>query len=465
MKFKTFGGLEFLIKEDYIFDKKTRKTFDVILKPVFDYLGIGNARLWLLINKTNLKIVYGFTNKGFIPKKDYQTIYDTTEQDKDILMINLLKKNPAKFDEEYTKRIFSKTGANFEEIKKKITTERLEGKIKPKFFIGKRKNHLQWVYEEQEPIQICDNPSHLLTLKAKGIIYGNLNEHGIYIRTREERLLEVWKKNKKLQKQYKNFSRFYYAGAFPLYITEDHKKIGLGILEVDELEDIISGPTKPIDKTKFNWAFDIINNTITPISLAQFVDTKNEDFLRYMAESLKKVSDLKDYYGGEHSERVRTYSLIVGKALYSIGKLNKKRLFNLELASMLHDIGKLAIKENILRKQTILTKEERKIMQQHPLYAKKILSSMKHFKNLIPIIISHHERYDGKGYPKHKKREEIPIESRIIALADTLDAITFGRPYRDIRSRDDAIKEIKKGRGTQFDPYIADIFIKAIQEV
>ncbi len=465
MEFKAFKDLEFKINKNYIVDKMPEETFDIILEPVFNYIGIGNARLWLLVNDTDLKIVYGFNKRGHIPKEDYQITYKTTDKDIDRDMIELLEKEPKKFDEEYASRISLKTGKDYQDIKKRIAKERLEGKIKIDHFINKRKNHLQWVYENLEPIQVCYNPSHILTLKAKGIIYGNKNEHGAYIQTREERLRKVWEKNKELQKQYYNFSRFFYAGAFPLYISENNQKIKLGILEVDELEDIIGGPTKPLLKSKFNWAFNIINNTITPISLTQFTDDKNDDFLIYVANSLKKVSDFKDYYGGEHSERVRVYSLMAGKILLSIGKLDKKSLFRLELASMLHDVGKLGINEHILRKETMLTKEERKLMQQHTVYGKKILQSMKHFKDLIPIVMHHHERYDGKGYPGERKGKDIPLESRIIALADTFDAITFGRPYRDIRSKNDAIKEIRLNSGTQFDPEIAEIFIKAVQEI
>jgi hypothetical protein len=169
MKFKLFNGIEFETLKDYKVSNSTEETYDIILKPIFDHIGIGNARLWLLTSKNILKIVYGFGPTR--NDENYDLTYKTTEKYRDKYMIKLLQTNPEKFDREYSKRVYLKTGENQEKIQNRVNKERLEGKITAKSFEIKRKNHLQWVYENQEKIQICLNPSQLITLRAKGVIY------------------------------------------------------------------------------------------------------------------------------------------------------------------------------------------------------------------------------------------------------------------------------------------------------
>jgi HD-GYP domain-containing protein (c-di-GMP phosphodiesterase class II) len=240
-------------------------------------------------------------------------------------------------------------------------------------------------------------------------------------------------------------------------------------LEFDDLTKIIKDPTRPLPEQEFSWAFDIVNNTMPPILLTQLTNNKNNSFLKYVATSLKKVSDLKDYHGGEHSERVKILSLMVGKALQNEGKFSKKDLSNLELAAMLHDIGKLAIPEKILRKRGKLNEEERQIIEKHPTNSVKILLSMRHFDNLVPFVLSHHENFDGTGYPRHLSGESIPLISRIIRIADAFDAMAYGRPYQSLIQKKEAIQEIKKYSGKnkkiQFDPYLSNLFIKVVQTI
>ena len=262
MEFELFDGLKFDIKRDYVVSNSTRETYDIIIKPIFDHIGIGNARLWLLTSKKIMKIVYGFGPTR--NEEDYDLRYNTQEKYRDEEMISLLRENPSKFDIKYAKRVCSKTGESYKEVKKRVRKQRLEGKITEDSFVIKRKNHLQWVYETQKKVQICDNPSQIITLRAEGVIYKE-KENGVYIKTRKERLIEKWKRDKELRRQYVDFPRFFYSGAFPLYIQENDKKINLGILEFDDLTKIIKDPSQPLPEQEFSWAFNIVNNTIPPI--------------------------------------------------------------------------------------------------------------------------------------------------------------------------------------------------------
>ncbi len=132
----------------------------------------------------------------------------------------------------------------------------------------------------------------------------------------------------------------------------------------------------------------------------------------------------------------------------------------LKIISNLHDIGKIAINDKILNKPGKLTNEEWDEIKRHPEIGYRILSSIPEYARIAEDILSHHENYDGKGYPRGLKGEEIPIRARIIALADAYDAMISDRPYRKGMSHLDAIKEIKRCRGMQFDPNVTDIFLK-----
>jgi HD-GYP domain-containing protein (c-di-GMP phosphodiesterase class II) len=129
----------------------------------------------------------------------------------------------------------------------------------------------------------------------------------------------------------------------------------------------------------------------------------------------------------------------------------------------LHDIGKIGVPDNILLKPGALTKKEWEIIKRHPIYAVNILKHVPRLKPIIPIIYHEHERYDGKGYVDGIKGDNIPIESRIIAVADAYEAMTSNRPYRKALSDNKAISRIKDGSGTQFDPKVVKAFLKIIK--
>ncbi len=156
----------------------------------------------------------------------------------------------------------------------------------------------------------------------------------------------------------------------------------------------------------------------------------------------------------EHAMRIASLCREIGQVL----DLPQKSLDNLQLFSMLHDIGKIGIEDRILNKPGKLTDEEWIIMKRHPEIGFRIVMSAPELEEIAQLVLSHHERWDGKGYPRGLKGEEIPLVSRILSVVDAFDAMTEDRVYRKAMSREDAVAEIRRNSGTQFDPTIVEIF-------
>jgi putative two-component system response regulator len=178
-------------------------------------------------------------------------------------------------------------------------------------------------------------------------------------------------------------------------------------------------------------------------------------------KSISSALDAKDTYTHGHSMRVTLYSLILANQMEN---QTEDFLEEIETAGLLHDIGKIGVPENILCKPGKLTDEEFEIMKNHPGQGKKMLNGIKKLNAVAEWLSTHHERWDGRGYPLGLKAEEIPLTARIIAIADTYDAMTSSRSYRKALSHEIAFNEIKNCAGTQFDPDMVDIFIKSQEE-
>ncbi len=161
----------------------------------------------------------------------------------------------------------------------------------------------------------------------------------------------------------------------------------------------------------------------------------------------------------EHAERLGQLSKSIGEML----NLPQKNLVELELFSMLHDIGKVGIDDHILNKPGKLTEEEWAVMKKHPEIGYRIAMSSPELEPIAEYILSHHERWDGKGYPLGLKGENIPLLARILAVADAYDAMTEDRVYRKALTKQDALGEIERNAGTQFDPFIAQKFIQSMK--
>jgi len=182
---------------------------------------------------------------------------------------------------------------------------------------------------------------------------------------------------------------------------------------------------------------------------------------RLLLSSIKALAnaiEARDVYTRGHSERVTEFSVRLAQAI----KMDKNALEKLRYAALLHDIGKIKIREDILNKPGRLTDEEFKIVRLHPVFGARILEPVEEFREIIPYIFHHHERYDGKGYPHGLAGEDIPLTSRILAIADSFDAMTSDRPYHRQMSTEDAVEELKSNSDTQFDPRLVRIFNEII---
>lgn len=173
-----------------------------------------------------------------------------------------------------------------------------------------------------------------------------------------------------------------------------------------------------------------------------------------------KTIELKDHYTGEHVEKTVQFATDLARAL----GLPREEIELVKQAAMLHDLGKIGISENILLKKGKLTKGEFEQIKKHPQIGADIIRPIQVLHGLIPYISYHHERWDGKGYPAGIKAEEIPIGARIIAIADVFQALISDRPYRKAYSKAEAVRIIKDGAGSQFDPRIVAVFLKVLQK-
>jgi HD-GYP domain-containing protein (c-di-GMP phosphodiesterase class II) len=195
------------------------------------------------------------------------------------------------------------------------------------------------------------------------------------------------------------------------------------------------------------------------IKNATLYDEQQQTYLNTI-QALVSAIEASDSYTKGHSERVTRYSVEIGSRL----NLSADRLQVLERAAILHDIGKIGIDLSLLHKEGILTPGDIKELQQHPTIGMHILEPIEFLLDVRVCIGQHHERFDGMGYPNRIKKDDQLIEARILAVADSFDAMTSDRPYRKALSLDIAINELHENAGTQFDPEIVEIFTKILSE-
>jgi len=188
---------------------------------------------------------------------------------------------------------------------------------------------------------------------------------------------------------------------------------------------------------------------------SDLVDQQRSLFLSTV-KSLVSAIDAKDEYTRHHSTRVTEFTLKIAAKM----NFSEKETSDLELAALLHDVGKIAVPENILNKPGKLTDEEFALIKEHPARGESILRPVIELKDIAHVVRAHHEHYDGTGYPDGLKGREIPLGARIMAVADTYDSITSERPYRKAASHRYAVKEIIRCSGAQFDPEVVEHFLE-----
>jgi HD-GYP domain-containing protein (c-di-GMP phosphodiesterase class II) len=176
--------------------------------------------------------------------------------------------------------------------------------------------------------------------------------------------------------------------------------------------------------------------------------------------ALSAAVEEKDPYTRGHSDRVTKYSVIIARAL----GLDERTVETISISGLLHDVGKIGIDDKILKKPGFLTPEEFEIMKQHPVKGFNIMKTIEQMRNVLPGLRSHHEQWDGNGYPDRLKGEEIPMIARLIAVADTLDAMTTNRPYQEALTFEFAVEKINKNVGVKYDKNVVAAFNRAIEE-
>lgn len=232
-----------------------------------------------------------------------------------------------------------------------------------------------------------------------------------------------------------------------------HKDRLIGVLQVLNKID------QPFNEYDAELLKALSNQVAVAIENARLYSELRETFYETVF-ALADTIEKRDPYTGGHTRRVMEYSIAIGEEM----GLNRDEIEKLKLSAILHDIGKIGIRDSVLLKEDKLTNEEFEIIKKHTIYGDEILGHLKRLEEISPGVKYHHEKYDGTGYPEGLKGEQIPLIARIIAVADTFDAMTTDRPYRKGLSFETAMEELKRKAGTQFDPHVVESFIRAFQK-
>jgi diguanylate cyclase (GGDEF)-like protein/PAS domain S-box-containing protein/putative nucleotidyltransferase with HDIG domain len=188
-------------------------------------------------------------------------------------------------------------------------------------------------------------------------------------------------------------------------------------------------------------------------------DQMRGTYMEY-TNALVKAVDAKDPFTREHSQNVSACAVEIGRAM----GLSDGDVEIVKYAGLLHDVGKIAVNQDILVKKEPLTREEFDLLKKHPVIGVNILKDIRFLEKEIPIILHHHERFDGKGYPHGLKGREIPLGARIVAVADAFDAMTSGRGYKDKVPFESVLAELRRGSGSQFAPEVIDVFVELLEK-
>lgn len=199
-----------------------------------------------------------------------------------------------------------------------------------------------------------------------------------------------------------------------------------------------------------------MGNCKVELDRSEIIDTNNiitpdNELYHEFVECISSALDARDPYTGDHSRRVSDTATLLAKML----GLSDDEIQEIHIAAHLHDIGKIGIPDSVLLKPGRLDDEEWKMMKRHPQIGADILAKSPRFSRISTIILHHHERYDGKGYPFGAKEQEIPLGSRIIAVCDSIDAMASARAYRKALPLDTVYEEIEKNIGLMYDPDVA----------
>ena len=233
------------------------------------------------------------------------------------------------------------------------------------------------------------------------------------------------------------------------------------LLKPFDKDDVLMVVEKGLKKRRANKGLKLERDILLDRAsyLEEQVNSARQNIMNYYEGTVKALNltiDAKDHYTYNHSSRVAKLSSLLGE---SFG-LQQKSIKEIEHAASIHDIGKIGIEESILKKKGRLTSDEYEEMRKHPEIGVRIVQAIPFLEEAIPVILYHHERYDGKGYPEGIKAGQIPLSARIVGVADAVDAMMSARPYRDALTLQNVFDELRDNSGTQFDPEIVDIIMK-----
>ncbi|CDG02333.1 diguanylate cyclase [Clostridium chauvoei] len=223
--------------------------------------------------------------------------------------------------------------------------------------------------------------------------------------------------------------------------------------------DLIKSADDALYRAKFFYKNRVEAYTSILDEIKKDIDEKDIELVTSI-KTLISIINAKDRYTYAHCERLVFYSRLLADEL----NLNQREKNILVHGAYMHDIGKINISKDILIKKMPLTKEEWELLKQHPQNGVDIIKSVKSLESVIPLILYHHEKYDGTGYPANLKGEEIPYLARILTVIDSFDAMTSTRPYNKQKTYEEAIIELEKYKNIQFDPKIVDCFIEVLKE-
>ncbi|MDX2480261.1 MAG: HD domain-containing protein [Desulfuromusa sp.] len=321
-------------------------------------------------------------------------------------------------------------------------------KVEQGFSVKKVLHDGLFCYEFEAPINFADN-------KVGDVIVG-LKADSLLQARKEARSKTLWIAILALG--------FGAAGTLVLasFLTAPIKRLAAGVSRVKSGEKQVE-----IKITSRDELGELTNsfNEMSKVILTQKESLENyaldlEESYTSMVRILAAALDARDKYTLGHSARVAWLSLLIGTKL----GLSEEELKELEMACFLHDIGKIRVPDVILAKEEKLNDEEYKIIRQHPIHGAEILQLSESLHKYIPVVLHHHEWFCGDGYPHGLKGDEIHLYAQIVAIADSYDAMTSSRPYRRVRSKSTAVKEIQRFRGTQFSPQLVDIFVASVND-
>jgi HD-GYP domain-containing protein (c-di-GMP phosphodiesterase class II) len=215
---------------------------------------------------------------------------------------------------------------------------------------------------------------------------------------------------------------------------------------------------EPFTEEKLRLARSIGDQAATALHRAALFEELEQAYLQTVL-ALANAVDAKDTYTADHAQRLAAMALAVGQEL----GMSPRELEDLRYGAILHDIGKIGVSDSILGKPAKLDADEWSVMRQHPAIGARILAPVPRLAGAARIVRHHHERYDGGGYPDGLAGETIPLGARVLTVVDSYSAIVDKRVYKEARSREHAIAELKRNAGTQFDPRVVEVFLRLME--